>query len=351
MHATSTYRDIVSGRAGLWSEPVRWLLSAASMGYGWAVSHRNRSFDSGKRPTIKLPVPVISVGNITTGGTGKTPLVIDLIERLKRRGRRPAVVARGYRSRRGETPDELKVVSRNVTDVNCFADPDRVRAARRAVADGADVIVMDDGFQHRRLGRDLNIVVIDATNPFGFDHVLPRGTLREPAAQLKRADLIVISRADMIPTADLETLESRLCSYAPGRKVVTCRHRPAGLTDLTGRPYEGDYKRAILFAGIGNPEAFAQTVRQIGIEPVRCLWWPDHHHYVVDDFARLSRATRSVEHDVMLTTQKDAVKLKEIPLNGLAPLRVVEINIEFLENAEATIEAALDTLHLASDPQ
>ena len=344
MGAESFYSDIMSGRAGAWAAPMRWALSALSAGYARAVARRNRRFEGGESEVIRLPVPVISIGNITTGGTGKTPLVIDFVKRCLRRERNPAVVARGYKSGTHQVGDELQMVSERLPDVPCVGNPDRVAGGRQAVTLGADVIVLDDAFQHRRIARDLDVVVVEATNPFGFGHVLPRGLLREPLDGLRRADLIVVSRADQVDSSVRQELTARLASIAPEVPVVKCQHRPTGLTDISGGPCEVKYGRAVVFAAVGNPQGFVGTLRQMGIEPAKCVWWPDHHRYTAADVAKLAATAGGVEHDVVLTTHKDAVKLRGLVVEGLEPLRVVRIDIEFLEGGEALVDARLDSV-------
>ena len=299
---------------------------------------------------IKLPVPVISVGNVTLGGTGKTPLVIDLANRLETRGLKVAVVSRGYGARRGEHGDEMAMLADRLPNVLCVADPDRVGGGRKAVAAGAEVIVLDDGFQHRRVARDLDIVVVDATHPFGFERVIPRGALREPLHGLMRADLIVLSRVDRVDSPTLESLHSRLEYWGPGVERVECRHKALGLYTVSGAHGDKTYHRAICMAAIGNPEAFVATVRSLGIDPVKCLWWPDHHYYAQRDVDAVARVASTVDHDVILTTQKDAVKLRRLRLDTLDPVRVVAIDVEFDTNAVDLIESRLDSV-LAGAPK
>lgn len=341
MRPNSAYHEIITGRGGPWGWTARCVLSAMSAGYRAVIAHRNSRFDRGVRQTHALTVPVISVGNITAGGTGKTPLVVDLLQRLIRRGRRAAVVSRGYGSSRGELGDELTMISSRVPEAICIANPDRVAGGLAAVKRGADVIVLDDGFQHRRLRRDLDIVVIDATNPFGFDHLLPRGLLREPIKQLIRADVIVVSRADLVSTEALHGLSARLDSYAPDAPRLFCRHEPTGVTDVSGKPLDDTFRRAIVFAAIGNPNAFVATVEGMGIKPVKCLWWPDHHAYDRRDIGKLANACSSTDHDIVLTTCKDAVKLRGLGMDGIDRLGVVGIDVEFLDGGESMIESCM----------
>ncbi len=345
MRLTSVYFDIISGRGGIWVAPVRWVLRLVSLGYSFVVVRRNRRFETGVREVVRVSVPVISVGNITTGGTGKTPLVMWIVRGLIEMGHQPAVVARGYRGV-GGAADELAMVSRRVPGVTCVGDPDRVAGARSAMEAGADCVVLDDGFQHRRIGRDLDIVVIDATNPFGYDEVLPRGLLREPLAGLKRADLLVVSRVDLVSADALERLGERLEVLAPGVPRVRCRHAGVAMRDIEGGDVEdedvGSCRRAVLFAGIGNPGAFEATVRQMGIIPVAKVWFEDHHAYVARDLERVAVVASGVEHDCVLTTEKDAVKLVRLQADGVIEhLRVLAVDLEFLDDGADILDAAV----------
>jgi len=210
---------------------TRAVLLQLSRLYGAGVSLRNRWYDRGHEQ--RLPVPVISVGNITAGGTGKTPVVIDLAARLVSRGLRPAVVSRGYRAGSDGRNDEQAIIERRCPGVISIGDADRVRGGTVAVQrDRANVIILDDGFQHRRLHRDLDIVVIDATCPFGHDHLLPCGLLREPPESLSRADLVILSRSDQVGAADLEQMECRIAALAPSAPIVRARHAVCGVVGL-----------------------------------------------------------------------------------------------------------------------
>ncbi|HZW29293.1 MAG TPA: tetraacyldisaccharide 4'-kinase, partial [Isosphaeraceae bacterium] len=180
---------------------ARTLLSCAAAGYGAAIALRNGSFEHGWLRVHRLGVPVVSVGNLTVGGTGKTPMVEWLARWFRARRRRVVIVSRGYRGEQGLN-DEGLVLEENLPDVPHLQDRDRVRAGRVALQElEADILVLDDGFQHRRLARDLDVVLIDALEPFGLGHLLPRGLLREPVRSLRRADLVVLSRADLVDPA------------------------------------------------------------------------------------------------------------------------------------------------------
>lgn len=328
MSEPSIYRRIISGESGGWASPVRGFLRVVEYGYTAAVALRNRRYDH-KNRSATLPVPVFSVGNITVGGTGKTPLVIDLVRRLEKMGRNPAVLARGYGSGAGEANDEERLIRRRCPSVVCIADPDRTRAGQVALERfGADILVLDDGFQHRRLARTLDIVVVDATCPFGYGHLLPRGLLREPVQSLRRADVIVLTRCDQVSRGTLEGLKERLAKLAPEATRLSSCHRVVGVETLDGNQWNGTPlgKRGALFAGIGHPGAFLTTVREMGLEIVGTKWFPDHHRYTHGDVASLLREGAFPSHEFLLTTEKDAVKL--VALKGIDPSRIAVVKIE-----------------------
>lgn len=328
------YRNLISGQpAGPIAGLERAVLRAAESIYRFNVDRRNHSYDRDPSKSISLSVPVISIGNITVGGTGKTPLTMCLAQRLLDQARRPAVISRGYKAADGVLNEEMRLIQRRVPGVVCLSDPDRVAAGRRAIDEhGADVLLMDDGFQHRRLRRDVDIVLIDALNPFGYGHVLPRGLLREPMDGLRRADLIVITRADQAETGSVEKIRSDLRSRFPQLPVASCSHRPVGFVDLAGQPIKvsaDQLQRVVLFAGIGRPGAFEMTAREFGAHPVGRFWWPDHHHYGPTDVKTLMDLVRKNEASFLLTTEKDAVKLADMKVDWPAPVGALRIEIAF----------------------
>ena len=224
--------------------------------------------------------------------------------------------------------------------------PDRVAAAHRAVADHhADVIVLDDAFQHRRLARDLDVVAIDATCPFGFDRLLPRGLLREPRQSLRRADLIVVTRADQVNRAVLESLHAALHETAPGVPCISCRHQPVGLAELEGSPTQNadlNGRSVLCASGIGNPGAFEWTVRQMGADVRGHLVFADHHRYRVRDLARIADEAKRRQADLVLTTEKDAVKLGSVPFDWPCRVAAVQIEIDFLATGSTMLNSVLD---------
>lgn len=307
------------------------MLAAAEIPYAGAVRIRNRLYDR-RGPRGRVPIPVISVGNITAGGTGKTPCVIALVQLLTVLGRKSAVIARGYKSAAGLPNDEELLIRAACPNVHYVADPNRVRAAEQ-VARGrlADVIVLDDGFQHRALHRDLDLVLIDATCPFGYEHLLPRGRLREPVASLSRADAAIVTRFDQVDGAAIQAIESRLKQHLADRPIIRARHRVAAVEPLSRNPLQASYvsdecRNVVLFAGIGRPRAFQRTVEMLGHTVADSFWFSDHHRYHQGDVEWLRR--RFPRAECLLTTEKDGVKLAALDTAGM-PIHVVKVAIDF----------------------
>jgi len=337
------HRRLLSGEArGLRPACVRALLALLSIPYGLVVRVRNWLYDTGVRAERRVDRPVLCVGNLTTGGTGKTPAVEYIVRWFRERGARPAILSRGYRARDGRN-DEARMLARHLPDVPHRRHPRRIRAALEAIKlDGANVLVLDDGFQHRRLARFANLVVVDATCPFGYGHLLPRGLLREPLAGLRRADAVLVTRCDLVPEATVQAIVERLRRLAPRAPVATSRHKPVSVAahpDGVPEPVGVlSGKRAGLFCSIGNPAAFRSAVERLGAAVAWSAEFPDHHWYTAADVAGIVRAeNRPVE--VFVTTEKDAVKLGNL-WPGNRRLMVLRVELELL-SGEARLASLL----------
>jgi tetraacyldisaccharide 4'-kinase len=289
-------------------------LRLASLPYGWAVAIRNRLFDGGWRAIQRAGVPVISVGNLTVGGTGKTPCVEYVARLFCQLNRRVAILSRGYGSRDGPN-DEALLLEGNLPDVPHLQGADRVALARKAVEElKCDVLLLDDGFQHRRLARDLDIVLLDATRPWGFGHLLPRGLLRESKRGLERADLVLVTRCDQVAQPAAERLQAEVAQLAPQMQVILTSHQPTVWIDAERRttPLEQFAgKRVAAFCGIGNPDAFRRTLVDLGMTLGAFRSFPDHHAYTRTDIEALCNwARQNATEGIVVTTQKDLVKLR-----------------------------------------
>ena len=307
-------------------------LSAASLALRAATRVRLALHGAGLLPTATLPVPVVSVGNLAAGGTGKTPLVEHCVRELRAMGVRPAVLARGYGPKVGTTGlnDEGCVLAENLPGLVQAQDPDRVAAGRRVLAAGtADAFVLDDGFQHFRLARDLDVVAVDARDPFA-------GLQREGPGALRRAGAVVLTRASRIAKPGLDR-----ALVAPGSVLAVTEHEPASVAWLDGRTEEPSALRGrkfFLCAGIADPSSFRYTVESLGVIVTGSRWFADHR--MEGDGAAAAWAARAGAEG-LLVTQKDAVKLRDAPF----PVAALRVRVRFLSGEEelrGALRAALE---------
>ena len=340
-------------------------LAPLSVVYGALARARTRLYRSGFLKSERVGAPVVSVGNLTAGGTGKTPLVEWVARAVAAEGLRPCVLSRGYGredvTRRVVVSDGARVLASvreggdepvllaeslaGVASVVC--DRDRVAAARWALENlGAQVFVLDDGFQHMRIARDLDIVTLDATEPWGGGHLLPRGLLREPTAALARAGCVVITRSDL--SHDLGHLRAEVARLTDAR-VFASRVRTRGLrgTDddkehaRTGTHQEESARVSVeslisngavaAFCAVGNPRAFFEQLRKEGFDLRHTRSFPDHHAYSRSEVETFERDAEARGALALLTTAKDAVKLRAQAFT--LPCYVVEIELEFEDEA------------------
>lgn len=343
---TFDFRSVMSGRRrGPLSIAMRAALWSASWPYRFVVAIRNARYDDGKSPIIDCGAPVISVGNLTTGGTGKTPIVCYLATQLRDQALRVAIVSRGYKRGEADENDEALELHSRLPDVPHIQNPDRPEAARVAVEElESQVILMDDGFQHRRLKRDQDIVVIDATCPFGFGHLLPRGLLREPLGSLRRADLVILSRCGSIVESELVAIESRIASVNASVPVVRSDHTPRTLLTYPDQRTTIDHlagQRVAVLCAIGNPSAFVDTVRRAGATVIATRFLPDHDGYTPETMSQIREWLRSLDDtiDQVLCTHKDLVKLRVDQIAG-KPLQAILIELTLL-NDSSPIESLL----------
>lgn len=334
------------------------MLSPFSKLYGAITNLRNSLYSKGLLKSLSLGAPAISIGNITVGGTGKTPLVAFVSKILAEKGEKVCVLTRGYgrqsQKKRilisdGEkiftndaktTGDEPLELARKLFKFNVMvlADKNRVSAAEWARENfGITAFVLDDAFQHHKAKRDLDIVTIDATNSFGKGKLLPAGILREPLENLKRADAIVITRANL--SDETENLRSKIKKYNSSCLIFTSENKTKRLLELnqfneaTDNASQTDHQRplttnhCLAFCGLGNPENFFEQLRREGFNLVKTETFPDHHFYSQKDIEKLEQKASQAKAETLLTTVKDAVKLKDLEFN--LPCFVVENELVF----------------------
>jgi tetraacyldisaccharide 4'-kinase len=326
------------------------MLRLAAAGYRIAVTARNRSYRLGLCRGHRVPVPVISVGNITAGGTGKTPFVAWLARLMVIHKMRPVILSRGY-GRHGELAldDENQMLARLAADIPVVVDPDRLRGTQVAVrVHGAELLILDDGFQHRRIARDLDIVLVDAVWPFGAGHLLPRGLLREPVSELARTDFLVLTRVGLVGTESCQATKKRLAELAPGVPTACCTNVVEGLRPLGGaarQPVEPERLRSgrwAAFCGIGNPEGFRLTLQKAGCELAFLRVFSDHERYRARQIEQVHSAAERAGCQGLITTEKDAVKVEGL-LKGSwrVPFYALQTDLEFIEGSQALIAAIL----------
>jgi len=324
--------------------PLSWL-------FGAVASLRSIGYDHGGLTSTKVDVPIVCVGNIVAGGTGKTPMVVEVVRRLQERGLRPGILSRGYGKAgvAGAGSDEAQLYAELLGELPRVAMPDRIEGARRLIEAGADVVVMDDGFQHRRLWRDLDLVLIDATRPWGMQRgpraFLPRGLMRESPRALRRCGAVVLSRVDLVSQDSLDELELELEAWAPGVPRLLARHRATRLVGLDGEAVALDWLdgRAVMaVSGIGNPRAFEATLVGLGANLVGRRRFEDHHEYTATEFA--SWEAEAGAGVAVVTTAKDAVKLRHLPNSGHASeVLALEIEMELTRGVDV-LDALLASL-------
>jgi len=319
---------------------LRCLLWLGQFPYRAAIALRNLAYDRHWYAITRCDAVVISIGNLTTGGTGKTPLVRYTARLLRRDEYRVALISRGYGSVDGADNDEAMELAATLPDVPHLQNADRVASANIAVEElESQVILMDDGFQHRRLHRDLDILVIDATCPFGFGHLLPRGLLREPIASVRRAAAAVLTRSDAVDDATRQSIRAAVMRHNPQIVWAETVHRPTGLLQWPDQTLPLSHiagHRVAIVCGIGNPDAFARTVQATGATLVERIELPDHDAYDQETITIIRQKVTELGDKIthVICTHKDLVKIQTDTLAG-KPLLAIQIEIDFLSGKDS----------------
>jgi tetraacyldisaccharide 4'-kinase len=315
--------------------------------YVFVSAIRNRLYDEGFFSTESLPVPVVSVGNITFGGTGKTPFVIYLCRLLKEEGYRPAVLTRGYASKGGDAPrfvpteggyrkgcgDEPAMIASILKEIPVIVSPDRIAAAKLALDELViDLFLLDDGFQHRRLERDMDILLIDSQRPFGTLGLLPGLTLRESPAGVNRADLVVLTQCR--PELEEYRAEETVRNFNEEAPILhalsfgSCFRTIDEDVLVSADDIRGN--RVIGLSGIANPWRFFNDLRRFGALLCGEFVFEDHHDFTQEEIDRIVSRTLDEEAEAVVTTQKDAVRLEELDFRGI-PFIYRELQMRIVE--------------------
>lgn len=302
--------------------PIRWALLPFTLPYGAATYLRSVAYDHGILRPRRLNGTVICVGNLTTGGTGKTPLVEMIAGRLAAEGKRAGILTRGYRGEKGAdgtaTSDEVQLLQAHLGDrVSFGVGADRYARGRELQSQGVEWFVLDDGFQHTQLARDVNILVIDASAPFGGGHLLPAGGLREPMRAIARADIVIITRSESAPALEAEI---RRYSRAP---IFYAQTKFESIARLDGNVAdEAPSPRAVkwfAFCGIGNPEAFLEDLRRWNFDLTGHKFFRDHHRYTAADVAAIEGEARAGGATELICTEKDSFNLRGVSWTQYRP--------------------------------
>ena len=325
------------------------------------LSQAEKKRKKGMAEAVSVSVPVVSVGNVTAGGTGKTPCIILLSQLLLKAGKKPAILSRGYRSgleqeggmvSDGKTiqvsqkmaGDEPYMMALKLPGVPIFVGKDRLSSAKKAIDLGADILLLDDGFQYWKLKREKDIILIDCTNPFGYGHALPRGLLREPLTALKRASLFILTKSDQVHHTDKDEIKEKLQALAPEIPILESSHSPAKVVLYEkwkksiheGPLAEVKMKKVFLLSGIGNPAAFRETAKEAGLRPLGDMAFPDHHAYTEEDVRNAISEAKAKGAELIVMTEKDAVKMMNLSsiTKSEIPFAVLEIEMTIREGAE-----------------
>ena len=347
------------------SGPVRALLAVLygfSCIFRFVVAIRYWFYDLGVLRRFPLGCQVISIGNVTAGGTGKTPVTEKFARELTAAGRKVAILSRGYRRKEApwwqrtftqviEPPlvvsdgkhvlldaatggDEPYMLASNLPGVCVIVDRNRVKAGRWAIRRyGCDTLILDDGFQYQRLKHSLEVVLVDKTNPFGNGHMLPRGVLREPAEHISRADVIFLTKSD----GNTQEVVKEIREYNKKAEIIECRHAPRILKDVWSReelPLEWlKGKTLTTLSGIAVPQGFEDSLRKLGARVIWCERYADHHRYDSSEIIYALNKTSDLGADALITTEKDAVRFPRLEKTPV-PCYYLRVDIEILKGAE-----------------
>jgi len=342
--------------------PVNAFLYVISLLYRLVITVRNRLYDYNIFPEIKLSCPVISIGNITVGGTGKTPCVIWIAQMLQEQGWKPAVLSRGYGSKNSLpvnivsdgvkilhpgaiAGDEPLLIAQSLPGIPVITGPKRILTGKKAINNfGVNVLICDDAFQHRQIFRDINLVLLDSQAPLGNGHMLPRGSLREPITELRRADAFILTRTG--EAAEAKTIAGKLAE-AGNIPVYSSTHKPVDAV-------KGDYsislplselkgKKVCAFAGIAKPDSFKNAILAAGAQIMSFDIFPDHHRYNSKELENIRNNFLKSNADLLITTEKDGMRLQEFAY-FLKDIYLLRIKLEIVPDEDSLKNFILERL-------
>lgn len=358
------YSFITTKQPGFFTTLFRLLLTPLSWLYGIITRTRNFCYETGLFKQSKLPCTVMSIGNIVVGGSGKTPAVASIAKLLQKSGYKVAILLRGYGRRssektlivsdgevclrsRVESGDEAYLLAQQLNDIPIIVGKNRFITGKIAYDQfNCDIILLDDGYQHRKLARDMDILTIDATQPYGTGSLLPIGTLREPISSLKRTDIILLTRVDVSNTP-IEELKYEIQQRIKNTPILESIHQPTSLYEIgnyngsDNKPYtipltDLQGKRILAVCGIGNPDAFKITLQHFNPEFIELLTFPDHHSYTDSDINKIIQYSKQVNAEWVVTTQKDEDKLSALAQH--IPVVVLAIELVITHGKETLLK-------------
>jgi tetraacyldisaccharide 4'-kinase len=350
------FRKIISGESrGLISALWFCLFYFISVPLSVVVRIRNFLYDKNILTAHRVSIPAVSVGNLTLGGTGKSPMCAYLVRYFLDKGHQPSIISRGYGHSSSKNNDEFLELALQFPDVLHIQNPDRIAAAKEILAlqrtPPIDILILDDAMQHRRIFRNINIVLLDAAEPFGFNRIFPAGFLREPVSELCRADAIILTRSDSVSEEKIAAIKQHCikqhcieqycieqhCNktspnfvwaetvHSP-QVLLTLQHQSVDLSVIIG-------KRVFAFCGIGNPEAFRKTLSDCGADIAGFLSFPDHHRYCAEDIRQLKSEAVKCNADMLVCTVKDLVKIPPEEMKEHI-IYAVSVQIRFIRGEE-----------------
>ncbi|MDP7555855.1 MAG: tetraacyldisaccharide 4'-kinase [Nitrospinota bacterium] len=346
------YLSILYGQQGGFTAAlIKSTLSAFTYPYSAVLNTREFLYKNSVFKSTRLPVKVISIGNITTGGTGKTPLVEFIARYLLEKNKKVAILSRGYggnnplQKNNDNVNDECLILKENLREVPVLAGKDRVSNGKKAIREfGVDCLLLDDGFQHFKLKRDLDIVVIDSLNPFGGENLIPRGSLREPLKNLGRAGLFIISHCNQSKKQIIKSIYTKLNYVNNDAPVCESIHRPMHIESMTDGSILGPEwlmgKRIYGLSAIGNPESFTYTLKGLGADLIKHRKFHDHHNYNREEMGYIVSEARSLDADAIVVTQKDIVKIRKMDIKDF---NILSLKIEMqITNGIKLYKKAID---------